>query len=141
MNAADRLVTALAAEHAAIYGYGVVGGRLTGSVLDASRQAEGTHRQRRDDLIIRLTGAGVTPPAAEPAYATPFIVTDQAGALRLAAVLEERTAQVWRSALPVTTGDDRALALAALVDAARRCARWRGAAGEELAVTPFPGKP
>ena len=50
------------------YGYGVVGGHLTRGDQDAARLAEGAHRARRDALLVRLTAAKVTPPAAQVAY-------------------------------------------------------------------------
>lgn len=138
VTATDQLTTALAAEHAAIYGYGALGGRLSGAAQVAARQAEAAHRERRDAVTARLSGP-VSP--AEPAYALPFTVTDQASALRLAVLIEERTARVWRAALPVTQGEDRKLALDALVDAACRASQWRQAIGEDPALVAFPGKP
>jgi rubrerythrin len=139
MTAGDEaLAAALAAEHAAIYGYGVAGARLSGQQLAAVREAEQVHRARRDALFTRLTAASVTPPPAEPAYALPFPVTDAAGALRLAVHLEERTAAVWRHAVGATDGEQRKLALEALLDAAVRATRWRVAAGVSPATVPLP---
>ncbi|GIG60410.1 hypothetical protein Lfu02_47820 [Longispora fulva] len=140
MNAATQLTAALAAEHAAVYGYGVLGSRLDGAALDTARAAETAHRERRDAVIAKLTGAGATPPPAEPVYAPPFPVTDRVSALKLALVIEERAAQAWRAALPVTDGEDRRLALDALVDTAQRAARWRRASGTSPSVVPFPGR-
>ena len=136
--ATDALGTALAAEHAAIYGYGALGARLTGPALAQGQQAEAAHRGRRDRLIIRLSTVGITPPAALPDYALPFPVTDLASALRLAIQLEERTAAIWRVALGPTTGDDRRAALDALTDCALRAARWRRAAGTQPGTVPLP---
>ena len=65
---------------------------------EAARTAEAAHRDRRDALITRLA-ATATPPPAEPAYATPFPVTDRASALRLAVAVEDATAAAWRSVL------------------------------------------
>lgn len=139
VNEADsRLAAALAAEHAAIFGYGVAGARLDGAALDAARAAEAVHRVRRDALLTRLVSAGATAPPAEPAYALPFPVTDAGSALRLAVHLEERTAAVWRHALGGTDGDQRKLALDALVDCAVRATRWRIVAGVSPATVPLP---
>ncbi|GAA0722114.1 ferritin-like domain-containing protein [Dactylosporangium roseum] len=135
----ERLVAALQAEHAAIYGYGTVGPKLDGAV-SLARTAEAAHRTRRDALIVRLAGAGVTPPPAAPAYSLPFPVTDRASALKLAVLIEERTGAQWRLALPVTTGEVRKLSLDALVDCAARAVVFRRAAGVTPMSVPFPGK-
>jgi hypothetical protein len=136
----EALATALDAEHAAIYAYGPIGVRLdTASAADA-RQAEAAHRTRRDALVLRLTALGSSPPPAAPSYTLPFPLTDRAAALRLATEIEERTAAVWRAALPRTTETDRATALAALTDCAVRATRWRRRAGVSPATVPFPGR-
>jgi hypothetical protein len=138
VSAIDALAAALVAEHAAIYGYGVLGAHLSGGALAQAQQAEAAHRARRDDLLVRLTAAGAKPPAADVAYALPFPVTDAASAQKLAVQLEERTAAFWRVALGPTTGDERKLALAALVDTALRAARWRRATGTQPGTVPLP---
>jgi hypothetical protein len=73
-------------------------------------------------------------------YALPAPVTDRASALRLALTIEERTAAIWAVALAETTGEDRKLALDALVDGATRATRVRRAAGVDPATVPFPGR-
>jgi hypothetical protein len=82
----------------------------------------------------------VKAPVAEPAYALPAPVTDQASALRLALTIEERTAAVWRAALLDTSGDDRRVAVDALVDCAIRGTRLRKAAGVTPTTVTFPGR-
>jgi hypothetical protein len=136
--ATEALSAALAAEHAAIFGYGVLGARLTGAAVAQAQQAEAAHRARRDKLVVRLSKAGMTPPAAQPAYGLPFPVVDLASAQKLAVQLEERTAAIWRVALGPTTGDERKLALDALTDGALRAARWRRATGEQSGTVPLP---
>jgi len=136
--ATDALGAALAAEHAAIFGYGAIGARLSGAALTQAQQAEAAHRSRRDTLLVRLTAVGITPPAAAPAYGLPFPVTDAASAQKVAVQLEERTAVLWRLALGPTAADDRKLALDALTDCALRAARWRRATGEQLGTVPLP---
>jgi len=134
----EALSAALVAEHAAIYGYGVLGAHLSGAALVQAQHAEAAHRSRRDDLLVRLTAAGIAPPAAAAAYALPFPVTDAASAQRLAVQLEERTAAIWRVALGPTSGDERKAALNALVDGALRAARWRRAGGSQPGTVPLP---
>lgn len=137
-RATDALAAALVAEHAAIYGYGALGSHLTGNALAQAQACDTAHRTRRDQLLVRLTAAGVTPPAAAVEYALPFPVTDAASAQRLAVQLEERTAALWRVALGPTADADRKLALDALIDTALRAARWRRATGSEPGTVPLP---
>jgi hypothetical protein len=129
---------ALAGEHAAIYGYGVLGAHVTGPSLVLAQQAEAAHRTRRDALLVRLASASPAPPAADPAYTLPFPVTDEASALRLAVGIEERTGDVWKAALADVGGDDRQRALDALTDCALRAARFRRAGGQTPGTVPLP---
>ncbi|HEX2417323.1 MAG TPA: ferritin-like domain-containing protein [Micromonosporaceae bacterium] len=131
---------ALRAEHAVVFGYGVVGAHLGGRLLAVARKAEEAHRIRRDAVLDRLTSGRNAAPPAEPAYALPFPVTDRAGALKLAIHLEERAAAVWRAVLGGARGADRQLALDALVDSAVLATRWREFAGVPATV-PLPGTP
>jgi hypothetical protein len=137
----EALTAALAAEHAAIYAYGPIGVHLDGGAAEQARAAEAAHRSRRDSLVLLLTEKGGTVPAAAAAYALPFPVSDKASALRLAVEVEERTAAVWRAALPATEGAQRTTALNGLIDTAVRATRWRQASGVTPATVPFPGRP
>lgn len=134
----DALAAALAAEHAAIFAYGVIGARLKGDARSEARAAEAAHRARRDELILLLAAA--TAPPAEPAYALPFPVTDADSALRLAIEIESRSAAVWRAALPAVDAGPRARVLAGLTDCAVRATRWRRLAGVTPATVAFPGR-
>src|SRR5256714_9298316 len=136
--ATDALAAALAAEHAAIFGYGVVGARLTGAATGQAREAESAHRARRDKLVVQLTKAGTTPPAAQPAYALPFPVGDAAGAQKLAGQMEEPPRAILRTPPGPTPRGDRKLAPDALIDCAQRAARWRRATGQEPGTGPLP---
>ncbi|HEV7826016.1 MAG TPA: ferritin-like domain-containing protein [Mycobacteriales bacterium] len=134
------LQTALAAEHAAIYGYGALGAYLTGSARVDAVAAEAAHRARRDALLLRMADAGTAPTPAAPAYTLPLAVTGPATALRLAVGVEERTAAAWRAAVPATAAEDRETAIAALTDCAVRATRWRRRAEPSAPATvPFPG--
>ncbi|HEX5543379.1 MAG TPA: ferritin-like domain-containing protein [Micromonospora sp.] len=137
----EALAAALAAEYAAIFAYGPIGVRLKGGAVEQARAAEAAHRTRRDRLVVLLGAGGGKVPAAEPAYALPFAVTDSASAMRLAIEVEERTAAVWRAALPATTGNQRAQALDGLTDCAVRATRWRRLAGMTPPTVAFPGGP
>jgi hypothetical protein len=127
------LQAALAAEHAAVYGYGVVGGRIRPDRRTEATAAYDAHRARRDALVREVRDLGGTPVAAAPAYALPFPVPDSAAAVRLAAELEDRVAGVYSDLVRSAEGELRATATGALREAAVRAVRWRG---ESVA---FPG--
>jgi hypothetical protein len=122
----DAVQAALAAEHAAVYGYGVVGGRIDSSRQDEARGAYDTHRARRDALRREVRDLGGEPEPAAAAYALPFAVPDSAAAVRLAAELEDRLAGVYADLVRAGQGARRREAAAALREAAVRSARWRG---------------
>ncbi|MEU5561800.1 ferritin-like domain-containing protein [Micromonospora musae] len=140
-TSAEALAAALTAEYAAIYAYGPIGVRLSGSARTAARQAEAAHRRRRDALVVQLTTAGASVPPDHAGYALPFPITDRASALRLAVEVEERTAAHWRAALAATSGADRDQALDALIDYSVRATRWRRTAKISPLTVPFPGRP
>jgi hypothetical protein len=140
-RADERLAAALRAEHAAVFGYGLVGARLDAATVSLAAQAESAHRSRRDALVLRLTERGASAPPAEPAYGLRQQVTDLASALTLAVEIEERTAEAWRAALVETSGDDRKFSVEALVDCAVRATRLRKAARISPVTVAFPGQP
>ncbi|AEN12701.1 MULTISPECIES: ferritin-like domain-containing protein [unclassified Streptomyces] len=117
---------ALAAEHAAVYGYGVLGGRLEGRRRTDATAAHDAHRARRDTLVRTVRDLGGTPVAADAAYALPFAVPDPSAAMRLAAVVEDRVAGVYSDLVRAARGPLRQDAAGALREAAVRAARWRG---------------
>ncbi|MDT9700725.1 ferritin-like domain-containing protein [Streptomyces sp. P17] len=127
------LQAALAAEHAAVYGYGVVGGRIREGRRTEARGAYDAHRARRDALVREVLDLGGEPVAAEPGYALPFAVPDSSAAARLAAEVEDRVAGVYSDLVRASTGERRRTAAGALREAAVRAVRWRG---ESVA---FPG--
>lgn len=117
---------ALAAEHAAVYGYGVVGGRIGDDRLQEARDGYAAHRARRDALARTVRDLGGVPEGAAPAYTLPFAVPDAAAAERLAAELESRVAAVYADLVRATEGALRREAAGALREAAVRAVRWRG---------------
>ncbi|MFB6714997.1 MULTISPECIES: ferritin-like domain-containing protein [unclassified Streptomyces] len=124
---------ALAAEHAAVYGYGVVGGRVADGRRAEAAAAYHAHRARRDALQRTVRDLGGEPVAAQAAYALPFAVPDPAAAVRLAALLEDRVADVYSDLVRAAEGPLRREAADALREAAVRAVRWRGSG------VPFPG--
>jgi hypothetical protein len=129
----EALQAALAAEHAAVYGYGVVGGRIGRERRADARAAYDAHRARRDALVREVRDLGARPVAAAAGYALPFPVPDSAAAVRFAAELEDRVAGVYSDLVRACDGERRREAAGALREAAVRAVRWRG---ESVA---FPG--
>jgi hypothetical protein len=126
------LHAALAGEHAALFAYGVVGGRSAGPDAELAAAAYVRHRARRDALVAMLTEAGELPDAPEVAYDLPFALDKRAALRRLAGLLERRCAALY-AALVQQSPDARAFAAEALVDCATTQLSW-GDAPE-----PFPG--
>jgi hypothetical protein len=120
----EALQRALAGEHAAVYVYGVLGGRVSSSGHPdlAGRLTAGytTHRGRRDQLTAMVREAGGEPVAASVSYQVPTAAVT-AGQLEAAArVIEQRCAEVYAQAVGSTSRAARRWALDALTDAAVR---------------------
>lgn len=118
---------ALGAEHAAVYGYGVVGGKIGEARQSEAREAYDAHRARRDTLTRAVLDLGGKPAVAAAGYALPFQVTDSDSAARLAAELEER---VKPACTPISSGPARVTGAARLPRRCgkRRCGRCGGGA-------------
>ncbi|MDD9379238.1 ferritin-like domain-containing protein [Streptomyces sp. ZAF1911] len=117
---------ALAAEHAAAYGYGVIGARVAAARSAEAREAHGGHLARRDALARTVRELGGSPRPSEAAYALPFTVRTPADAERLAAGIEDRVAGAYSDLVRAAEGRLRREAADALSAAALRAARWRG---------------
>lgn len=89
-------------------------------------QAHAAHRARRDAAARAVRDLGGVPVASAPAYALPFPVAEGDGAVRLAAVLEDRVAGAYADLVRAAGGALRRDAAAALREAAVRAVRWRG---------------
>ncbi|MDY0814274.1 ferritin-like domain-containing protein [Kitasatospora purpeofusca] len=116
---------ALGAEHAAVYGYGVVGARLADDgQRTAARTALAAHQARRDAWQRLLAGTGATPDPAAAGYQLPFPVTDAASAGRLAAHLETRLTAVYADLVAAVPAPQRPPAADALRESALRAHQW-----------------
>jgi hypothetical protein len=120
------LQSALAAEHAAIYGYGVAGAHLTGARQRAAQRDWTAHQLARDSLEAELTSRGAQPVAAQDAYQLPFPVRGHSAAIALAAFLEDRVAAAYLGL--VALGDPRLRAWGArqVRASALRATAWSG---------------
>ncbi|UQX03264.1 ferritin-like domain-containing protein [Streptomyces sp. RerS4] len=117
---------ALAAEHAAVYGYGVIGARSAPGRAGEAREAYGAHLARRDALTRTVRELGGAPQPSEAAYALPFELRSPADTERLAAEIEDRVAGAYSDLVRSADGRLRREAADALSAAAVRAARWRG---------------
>jgi Domain of unknown function (DUF4439) len=139
----DALQAALAAEHAAVWVYGLAGAFVLDELTSQLNEATVAHQARRDATERTLIDAGARPVPAEPGYLTPEPVTDAASALRLAITAETDAAAAWRSVVERSPAEPelRGAALAALTQAAVRATRWRATAVAPPLTVPFPGTP
>jgi hypothetical protein len=123
------LQTALAAEHAAVWVFGALGGRTSASAtpalfaaVTASYDEHLTARDRLSDAIVEADG---TPVAAEPAYELPTL--DRPDQVEAAALATERScATTYAWLVAQTSGEWRRWAVEALNRTAVRELAFRG---------------
>ena len=127
VTAVQALQAALAAEDAAIFGYGVAGAHLSGSRKSAAEQHWTDHNEARDTLTAMVSALGATPAAAQAFYRLPFEVTDPASAAKLAAYLEEGVTRAYLGLVAVSDRRLRTFGALAMQPPAERAAFWRGA--------------
>ncbi|WP_405057922.1 ferritin-like domain-containing protein [Kribbella sp. NBC_01505] len=128
MNQLEALQAALAGEHAALYGIGVAGGKLTGAKFQSATETFERHRDNRDNLAGLITAAGETPVAAEPAYDLPQPVTNAVSASALILGIEQRLAAVYGDLVEAAEQPPvRQLAIDALLATAASQVAWGGA--------------
>jgi hypothetical protein len=133
---------ALAAAHAAVWGYGVVGAALGEGASSTAAAAETAHRDMRDRVTAVLVERGAEPVGAKGGYALPFPVLSAVDAAALAVVLEDGVAAAWVRVLDqAAERTTRELAVGALSDAEVRAVTWRTAAGQTPVTRAFPGLP
>ena len=133
---------ALAAEHAAVWGYGVVGAALEADAQPLAQTAETAHRDVRDRVVALLSERRADPVRAEGAYGLPFPVLSPADASALAVVLEDGVSSAWVRVLDqAVERTTRELAMTALAATEVRAVGWRTAAGQTPVTRAFPGLP
>lgn len=121
----DVVSEVLAAEHAAVYGYGAAAAELTGINRLAALQALDVHRTRRDQLRRMTLDAGGKPVEAQAAYELPRPLNVLTTVVTLVAGIERDVALAFGALVAASDGDDRAFAARALQDAAIRESAWR----------------
>ncbi len=126
-TATEALQACVAAEHVAVWAYGLVGAHLEPDRRAAARATGDSHRARRDQVGRLLRDREAPVPASEPAYLLPFAVTESSAARRLAADVESGVAAAYADLVLAAEGGLRAFAARSLHEAAIRGARWGGA--------------
>jgi hypothetical protein len=138
----DALQKALAAEHAAVWGYGVVGSALGADHGAPAVSSEGAHRDVRDRVVALLEDRKVDPVGAQGGYTLPFPVLSAVDAASLAVVLEDGVAAAWVRVLDqAAERPTRELAVGVLGDTEVRAVAWRRAAGKTPVTSALPGLP
>jgi Domain of unknown function (DUF4439) len=127
------LQSALSAEHAAVYGYGVVGAYLTGGLQATATTDWAAHQVARDRLEAMLRSLGTQPTAAAAAYQLPIPVRNAGEAVALAVVLEDRIATAYLGLVALSNTAIREFGALQVQASALRAAAWRGS------TVAFPG--
>ncbi|MEU4289518.1 ferritin-like domain-containing protein [Kribbella sp. NPDC026596] len=128
MTQLEALQAALAGEHAALYGVGVAGGKLSGARFRGATDLYEQHRSNRDQLSALVVAAGKTPVAADPAYDLPQAVTNAATAAALVLLIERRVAAVYGDLVEAAEQPAvRSFAIESLLSAASTQIAWGGA--------------
>jgi hypothetical protein len=134
-GAASAISAALAAEQAAIYGYGVVGAHLTGAQQATATSYWTAHQVAAGKLGTLLRSAGVAPSPPAVAYQLPHAVSTAAQATALAVTLENRVLSAYLGLVALDEEPARLLGGREVRAAALRAAAWRGS------TVAFPGLP
>lgn len=132
----EKLRKALAAEHAALFAYGLLGARTSGSLRAKMAAAFEAHRACRDQLRAFITSRGGRPVEPDASYALPFFPSDATLAAKLATHLESGVTAAYLELAAARDVSLRHYAALAMQEAAKRAYAIRP--GQPPA---FPGMP
>ncbi|PVG82685.1 DUF4439 domain-containing protein [Nocardioides gansuensis] len=139
MSALDALQTTLAAEHAAVFLYGLYGGRTSQSadpgLYAAVEAGYRAHRARRDQLRLAIADLGGEPVAAAATYEVPRNLVVATRIKRAALETERACQETYAAQVAQTVGGLRRWAATALAEAALQALAVGGR------PEPFPGAP
>jgi hypothetical protein len=134
------LFDAVATEHAAIYGYGIVSAHSSPDENELVSRALAQHRERREAAIAMLTEGSAKAPLPAVGYQLPFAVNNPVDAAKLAVRMENDCAVAWRAVIEQATSEqDRAFGVTALTESAVLAARWNQVLGVWPVTEAFPG--
>jgi hypothetical protein len=136
----------LAAQHAAVFAYSVIGVQLadTGQIQQA-RAVQAAHRLTRDAIMTQLDAVGATPVSPDSQYTPSEAVTDETTAQRWALALEQDCAAAYRYLLttaataPGNQAAPRKQGLTGLTTAASLAMYWRNLVTPATPTDAFPG--
>ncbi|MEU6999126.1 ferritin-like domain-containing protein [Nonomuraea sp. NPDC046570] len=131
----EALRKVLAAEHAAVYAYGLLGARTTGALRSRVSAAFDAHRGMRDQLRSLITTRGGKPSEPEASYALPVTPGSAAEAVRLAVQIESGVTTAYLELTATPSPALRRLAALAMQESATRSYGFRPT------LTAFPGMP
>ncbi|MGP4094810.1 ferritin-like domain-containing protein [Nonomuraea sp. KM90] len=132
----EKLRKALAAEHAALFAYGLLGARTSGSLRDKVSAAFDAHRARRDQLRSYITTRGGKPAEPDASYMLPFFPSDATLAAKLAVHLETGVTAAYLELAAAEEAALRRYAALAMQEAVARSYSFRPAQ-----PAAFPGMP
>jgi uncharacterized protein DUF4439 len=122
MSDVAALQRTLAAEHAAVFVFGALGGRASSLSAPVLRSALDTaydvHLARRDHLRTVLAAAGEIPVAAEPAYRLPAPLTTEAQIAAEALRVQRACVTTYGVLVAASAGADRRWAVDAMTQTA-----------------------
>jgi hypothetical protein len=119
MRTPEALQETLAAEHAAVHVYSVIGAKLGADgtpLADRLRAAYVMHRARRDHLRSRVADSGAEPVGAAAGYDVDTSSLTPAHLQGVARATEESCASVYAQLVASSSGETRRWAVDALVD-------------------------
>ncbi len=124
MTPVEALQKALAAEHAAVHLYGLLGAQSSKSQQPALfarlTGAYEAHRASRDRLTVLVSAKGADPVAAQVDYEVPGRTTTAAQIEGVARTVERRMTRTYGELVANTAGSDRRWAITALDASALR---------------------
>jgi hypothetical protein len=146
----DAWQAALAAEHRAVFGYGVLGPRLDAAGAALARTDQAAHETLRDGATAAMGRRGIAPQAPAADYPDLGPITTPTQARTVALGLETGTAAAWRYLYAEAASHGpaaeaalrtalRPAAQTALTDSAVRATAWRRQAGTSPTTVAFPG--
>jgi hypothetical protein len=112
------LQKALAAEHAAVHLFGLLGAQSSRSrqpsLFASLDDAYDAHRAARDQLTVLVSAKGADPVAAKIDYEPPGPVSTPAQIEAVAGTIEQRVTRTYGELVANTSGEDRRWAIAGL---------------------------
>lgn len=125
------LQSMLAAEHAALWLYGLLGARTSASENAALYRTfslgYAAHQTQRDQLVVMIAASGASPVAAAASYRPPSPLASTIDLQQAGHEVEERCSATYAAAVAPTLGEQRSWAIDALAAAALRQLNLGGA--------------